>query len=101
MRTPGFSIRLYYALRPLPDGKPSGQASFMDIHAGNGVIEIGYIWFAPSMQRTLADDNFDARGVREAFALCDDGCAVRLSAAIRSHDPAASIATHPKTDADH
>ena len=46
--------RLYYALRPLPDGKASGQASFMDIHAGNGAIEIGYIWFAPSMQRTRA-----------------------------------------------
>lgn len=46
--------RLYYALRPLADGRASGQASFMDIHAGNGVIEIGYIWFAPSMQRTRA-----------------------------------------------
>ena len=46
--------RLYYALRPLAGGRASGQASFMDIHAGNGVIEIGYIWFAPSMQRTRA-----------------------------------------------
>ncbi|MFT5172715.1 MAG: RimJ/RimL family protein N-acetyltransferase [Gammaproteobacteria bacterium] len=26
----------------------------MDIHAGNGVIEIGYIWFAPALQRTRA-----------------------------------------------
>ena len=50
----GMLDRSYYALRPLPDGKASGQASFMDIHAGNGVIEIGYIWFAPSMQRTRA-----------------------------------------------
>ena len=50
----GMLDRLYYALRPLPGGKASGQASFMDIHAGNGVIEIGYIWFAPSMQRTRA-----------------------------------------------
>ena len=46
--------RSFYALRPLPGGKASGQASFMDIHAGDGVIEIGYIWFAPSMQRTRA-----------------------------------------------
>ena len=46
--------RIYYALRPLPGGKASGQASFMDIHTGNGVIEIGYIWFAPSIQRTRA-----------------------------------------------
>ena len=50
----GMLDRLYYALRPLPGGKASGQASFMDIHAGNGVIEIGYIWFAPSMQHTRA-----------------------------------------------
>ena len=46
--------RLHYALRPLPDGRASGQASFIDIHAGDGVIEIGYIWFAPSIQRTRA-----------------------------------------------
>ena len=46
--------RIFYALRPLPDGPASGQASFMDIDAGSGVIEIGYIWFAPSMQRTRA-----------------------------------------------
>ena len=46
--------RVFYALRPFAGGKASGQASFMDIHAGNGVIEIGYIWFAPSMQRTRA-----------------------------------------------
>ena len=26
----------------------------MDIHAGNGVIEIGYIWFSPALQRTRA-----------------------------------------------
>ena len=50
----GMLDRLFYALRPLPDGKASGQASFMDIDAANGVIEIGYIWFAPSMQRTRA-----------------------------------------------
>ena len=50
----GMLDRLYYALRLLPGGKASGQASFMDIHAGYGVIEIGYIWFVPSMQRTRA-----------------------------------------------
>ena len=46
--------RIFYAIRPLPDGPASGQASFMDIRAGEGVIEIGYIWFAPSLQRTRA-----------------------------------------------
>ena len=58
--------RLFYALRPLPGGKASGQASFMDIHPGDGVIEIGYIWFASSMQRTRAAD----RGCR--FPICDN-----------------------------
>ena len=50
----GSQERIYYALRPLPDGPASGHASFMDIHAGDGVIEIGYIWFAPALQRTRA-----------------------------------------------
>jgi RimJ/RimL family protein N-acetyltransferase len=46
--------RVFYAIRPLPGGAASGQASFMDINAANGVIEIGYIWFAPVLQRTRA-----------------------------------------------
>ena len=46
--------RIFYALRPLPGGPAAGQASFMDMHPGNGVIEIGYIWFGPSLQRTRA-----------------------------------------------
>lgn len=50
----GMFDRIFYALRPLPEGPASGQASFMDMHPSNGVIEIGYIWFAPSLQRTRA-----------------------------------------------
>jgi RimJ/RimL family protein N-acetyltransferase len=50
----GSQDRIFHALRPLPDGPACGQASFMDIHPGNGVIEIGYIWFAPALQRTRA-----------------------------------------------
>ena len=46
--------RIFYALRPLPGGPAAGQARFMDMHPGNGVIEIGYIWFGPSLQRTRA-----------------------------------------------
>ena len=42
--------RVFYAIRPLPDGPASGQASFMAIQPAYGVIEIGYIWFAPSLQ---------------------------------------------------
>ncbi len=50
----GSQDRIFYALRPKPNGPASGQASFMDMHPGNGVIEIGYIWFGPAMQRTRA-----------------------------------------------
>ncbi len=50
----GMFDRIFYALRPRPDGPASGQASFMDIDPASGVIEIGYIWFAPSLQRTRA-----------------------------------------------
>lgn len=50
----GSQERIYYALRPLLGGPASGHASFMDMHPGDGVIEIGYIWFAPSLQRTRA-----------------------------------------------
>ena len=50
----GMQDRIFYALRPTAGGPAAGQASFMDMHPGNGVIEIGYIWFAPSLQRTRA-----------------------------------------------
>lgn len=50
----GMQDRIFYALRRTDGGPAVGQASFMDMHPGNGVIEIGYIWFAPSLQRTRA-----------------------------------------------
>ena len=34
----GSQDRIVYALRPLPDGTASAQASFMDIHVGNDAI---------------------------------------------------------------
>lgn len=46
--------RIFYALVTPRDGIARGQASFMDIDATSGVIEIGYIWFAPELQRTRA-----------------------------------------------
>lgn len=45
---------IYYAIRPHGSDVVLGHASFLDIHAQNGVTEIGYIWFAPRMQRTRA-----------------------------------------------
>ncbi|MGI9319213.1 MAG: GNAT family N-acetyltransferase [bacterium] len=45
---------VFYALRDSKTDQVCGQASLMDIHPANGVIEIGHIWFAPSLQKTSA-----------------------------------------------
>lgn len=52
---------IFFAIRSLETGEACGQASFLDINAGNGVIEIGHIWFGPQLQRT--------RGATEALYL--------------------------------
>ena len=52
---------IFYAVRSHETGKACGQASFLDIHPENGVIEIGHIWFGPDLQRT--------RGATEALFL--------------------------------
>jgi RimJ/RimL family protein N-acetyltransferase len=46
--------RISFVLRPEGTGTASGMASYMDIHPQDGVIEIGGIWFAPTLQRTRA-----------------------------------------------
>jgi RimJ/RimL family protein N-acetyltransferase len=43
---------IFYTIRSMTSGRACGQASFLDIHAQNGVIEIGHIWFGPDLQRT-------------------------------------------------
>lgn len=45
---------VFYTIRPHDSGKACGQASYLDIHAENGVSEIGHIWLAPELQRTFA-----------------------------------------------
>jgi len=52
---------IFYTIRSRTTGKACGQASFLDMHAQNGVIEIGHIWFGPDLQRT--------RGATEALFL--------------------------------
>lgn len=42
---------IFYTIRSNESGRACGQASFLDIHAANGVIEIGHIWFGPALQR--------------------------------------------------
>jgi len=46
--------RIFYALRPIEGGPVAGQASYLDIHPQNGVIEIGSIWFGSTLRRTRA-----------------------------------------------
>ena len=46
--------RVFYALRPVEGGPVAGQASYLDIHPQNGVIEIGSIWFGSTLRRTRA-----------------------------------------------
>jgi RimJ/RimL family protein N-acetyltransferase len=45
---------LYFTLVPLPEGRPLGVASYLRITPEAGVIEIGHIWFASSLQRSTA-----------------------------------------------
>ncbi len=52
---------VFYTIRSHATGQACGQASFLDINAQNGVIEIGHIWFGPDLQRT--------RGATEALFL--------------------------------
>ena len=45
---------MFYAIRPKDSGKVSGMCSYLNIEPGNGSIEIGHIWFGPTLQRTRA-----------------------------------------------
>jgi len=45
---------IFFTLVDNQSGKACGQSSFLDINAQNGVIEIGHIWFGPTLQRTAA-----------------------------------------------
>jgi RimJ/RimL family protein N-acetyltransferase len=44
----------FFALTPRPGAAPAGVASLMRIDPAMGVIEVGHICLAPSMQRTAA-----------------------------------------------
>jgi RimJ/RimL family protein N-acetyltransferase len=45
---------LFYAIVPASGGVPRGVCSYLRIAPEHGVIEIGNIWFAPSLQRSTA-----------------------------------------------
>lgn len=43
-----------WAVRPVATGTVSGWLTLMDIQPAHAAIELGHIWFAPSMRRTRA-----------------------------------------------
>jgi RimJ/RimL family protein N-acetyltransferase len=45
---------MFWAVRPVATGVVSGWLALMDIQPRNAAIELGGIWFSPSMQRTRA-----------------------------------------------
>lgn len=45
---------LFYALVDRASGHAKGVASYLRITPAHGVIEIGHIWFSPSLQRSTA-----------------------------------------------
>jgi RimJ/RimL family protein N-acetyltransferase len=70
----------FFTLVTLPDERPAGIASYLRITPEQGVIEIGYIWFGASLQRTtgaseaiflLASNAFDELGYRRLEWKCD------------------------------
>jgi RimJ/RimL family protein N-acetyltransferase len=58
---------VFYALCPLPTGKPLGVASFMRIAPEAGCIEVGGIVMAPGLQRTPAATEAMVLMMRWAF----------------------------------
>jgi RimJ/RimL family protein N-acetyltransferase len=46
------SDRAVFAFRDQKTGRAGGMASYLDIRPDHGSIEVGYIWFAPFLQRT-------------------------------------------------
>jgi RimJ/RimL family protein N-acetyltransferase len=48
------AIAIFFAVVPGPTGRAAGYASYMRMDPANGVIEVGNILLAPSLQRTVA-----------------------------------------------
>lgn len=58
---------VFYAVRDVTSRRASGVTSFMRIAAGDGVLEIGNIWFGPSLQRTRVSTEALVLMLRHAF----------------------------------
>jgi RimJ/RimL family protein N-acetyltransferase len=71
---------LFYTVIDQATNHPAGMVSYLRITAAHGVIEIGYIWFGPAIQRTrqateaiflLARHVFDDLGYRRLEWKCN------------------------------
>ena len=78
--TPAAQSRDPWFLTVLVDGEPRGVVSYLRTDTDNGVVEIGHIWYAPSIQRTrattevtylLAKHVFDDLGYRRLEWKCN------------------------------
>lgn len=63
---------IFFAVRDGASGQPRGMASYLRMAPRDGVLEIGHIWFAPSLQRTTASTEALTLMIRHAFD--DLGC---------------------------
>ena len=82
----------FWAVRPREGDAPQGWLSYCDIYQADRAIEIGQIWFAPSLQRTrsateaiylLMDHAFSVLGYRRLVWRCSANNAASLNAAER------------------
>jgi RimJ/RimL family protein N-acetyltransferase len=83
---------LFFAIIDRASGEAAGMASYLNIVPANGCIEIGHIWFAPSLQRTRAASEaifllmrhaLDDLGYRRLEWKCDALNAASRRAAVR------------------
>jgi RimJ/RimL family protein N-acetyltransferase len=83
---------LFHAVIDRASGTALGVASYLRIDAGNGVIEVGHIHFAPSLQRTIVASEamylmmarvFDELGYRRYEWKCNALNAPSRAAALR------------------
>ncbi|HWF56626.1 MAG TPA: GNAT family protein [Solirubrobacteraceae bacterium] len=58
---------LSFTVVPAASGRPAGIASYLRITPGHGTIEIGNIWFAGALQRTVAATEVIYLLARHAF----------------------------------
>ena len=71
---------VFYALCPLPEERPAGVASYMNIVPEHGRVEIGHIWFGAALQRSraateaiylMANNAFEELGYRRLEWMCN------------------------------